>query len=113
MAGYAAGIVILAPWSDALMATALLPDSAAALWAVSSLVTKWMTRTENTKTLTVYLLLLLKPINAGVAMGEGSAVDFGIAGNLLLDVGVLTGLAQYVLALAHRGVDASTLKPFN
>ncbi|MBP0575959.1 hypothetical protein J8J27_35095, partial [Mycobacterium tuberculosis] len=62
--GFAGATLILAPWSDSFSLHALLPLGAAAAWAGSSLMTKDLTRTETSETVTAWLLLLLTPINA-------------------------------------------------
>lgn len=111
--GFAGGMVILAPWSDSFSLYALLPVGAAAFWAASSVVTKHLTRSETPESLTVYLLLLLTPINAAVAWGDGFALDFGLAGLLLLSTGILTALAQYAIARAYSHADAAFLQPFD
>ena len=112
-AGFAGGMIILAPWSEAFSFYALMPVGAAVLWACSSLLTKWMTRTESAETLTVYLLLLLTPLNGAIAAGDGLGLDFGVAGVLLLAVGLLTALAQYALVSSYSFADASFLQPFD
>jgi S-adenosylmethionine uptake transporter len=111
--GFIGGMVILAPWSDTFVVQAFLPVGAAAFWAASSLLTKWMTATESPETLTLYLLLLLTPINAGLALGAGIPINLASTGGLILAVGVLTALAQHVLVIAYRIADASFLQPFD
>lgn len=113
LTGFAGGAVILAPWSDAFQIYALFPVGAAALWAASSLMTKRLTRSESPETLTVYLLLLLTPVNAAVAWGDGLGLDFGVSGLVLLSAGALTALAQYALVRAYAVADAAYLQPFD
>ena len=111
--GFAGGMVILEPWSDTFTAQAFLPIGAAAFWAGSSLLTKRMTATESPETLTVFLLLLLTPVNAGLALGSGFHIDFASLGILIIAVGLLTALAQYALVSSYRVADASFLQPFD
>lgn len=111
--GLAGGMVILAPWSDSFSLYALLPVAAAAFWAATSVLTKRLTRRETPESLTVYLLLLLTPVNAAVAWGDGFGLDFGAAGVLLVSVGLLTTLAQYAIARAYSLADAAFLQPFD
>ncbi|MEM8977077.1 MAG: DMT family transporter [Pseudomonadota bacterium] len=111
--GFAGGMIILAPWSDAFTVQALLPVGAAAFWAASSLLTKRMTETESPETLTVYLLLLLTPVNAGLALGDGLHIDISSLGTLIIAIGLLTALAQYALVSSYRIADASFLQPFD
>lgn len=112
-AGFAGGMVILAPWSDAFTLGALLPVSAAAFWAATSLLTKWMTATESAETLTVYLLLLLTPVNGVLALGGGISLEMGAVGGVILVAGMLTAVAQYALVSSYRIADASYLQPFD
>lgn len=111
--GFVGGMIVLAPWSDAFTTYALYPVGAAALWAFSSLLTKRMTVTESADTLTIYLLLLLTPLNAVLAWGDGLAVDLDTAGALLVGAGLLTALAQWFLARAYTVADATYLQPFD
>ncbi|TNE37922.1 MAG: DMT family transporter [Alphaproteobacteria bacterium] len=111
--GFAGGMIILAPWSDAFSYYVLLPVMAAAMWAMTSLMTKHLSRTESPEALTVYLLLLLTPINAALAMGEGLSPGVGLPAMLLIAAGLLTALAQYAIAKAYSLADASFLQPFD
>lgn len=111
--GFAGGMIILAPWSDAFGVATVYPLIAAALWASASLLTKRLTKTESAQSVTVYLLLLLTPINAVVAGLEGFQVPAGAGLALVVAAGVLTALAQYVLTRAYAVADAAYLQPFD
>ncbi|MEO0929946.1 MAG: DMT family transporter [Pseudomonadota bacterium] len=106
------GALILAPWEDAFTWAALFPVGAAAFWAAASLVAKRLTRTEAASTLTLYLLVLLVPVNGVAAFGSG----FFVAADALWLV-VLSGLliagAQYLLVRAYAVADAAYLQPFD
>ncbi|TNE58502.1 MAG: DMT family transporter [Alphaproteobacteria bacterium] len=111
--GFVGGMIILAPWSDGFSYYVLLPVMAAAMWAMTSLMTKHLSRTESPESLTVYLLLLLTPVNAALAAGEGLSPGVGLPGFLLVAAGLLTALAQYAIAKAYSLADASFLQPFD
>nr|WP_319250090.1 DMT family transporter [uncultured Celeribacter sp.] len=111
--GFVGGMIILAPWSEAFSLYALYPIGAAAFWALTSLLTKRMTRTESPESLTVYLLLLLTPVNFGLAVGDGIGLDLGLTGAIIAMAGLLTGLAQYFIAKAYAIADAAYLQPFD
>ncbi|MCP4936188.1 MAG: DMT family transporter [bacterium] len=111
--GFLGGMIILAPWSENFSAYALLAIAAAAMWALSSLMTKHLTKTETPESLTVYLLLLLTPINAVLAIGDGLAPNLDGAWVLLLGAGLMTAMAQYALAKAYSSADAAYLQPFD
>lgn len=111
--GFAGGMIILSPWDvDFKMAT-LYPVSASLFWALSSLTTKYLTRTEKPQTLTFYLLVLLTPVNAGLAFDSGYVVTSSTAIWLVICAGVLTALAQHALAKAYWVADAAYLQPFD
>ena len=112
-AGFAGGMIILAPWSDAFTPAVFYPIGAAALWAFASLITKHMTRSETPETLTVYLLLLLTPINGIVALQDGFAVPLETVAVVIAAAGALTAAAQYLLVRAYTVADAAYLQPFD
>lgn len=116
--GFIGGMIILAPWAEDFSAYALYPVGAAVFWALTSLLTKRMTATESPESLTVYLLLLLTPINLALAVsgdaGLGNlAIGANLVGLVMLSAGVLTALAQYAIAKAYSVADAAYLQPFD
>ncbi len=113
IAGFLGGMIILSPWSENFSAYALLAVAAAAMWACSSLITKHLTKTETPESLTMYLLLLLTPINALLALGDGLAPSWDSSWGLLIAAGLMTALAQYALAKAYSSADAAYLQPFD
>ncbi len=106
------GALIVAPWQEAFAWTALLPVGAAAFWAASSLVAKRLTRTEAASTLTLYLLVLLVPVNGVAALGSGFAVTSDALWLVGLS-GLLMAAAQYLLVRAYVVADAAYLQPFD
>lgn len=113
IAGFSGGMVILEPWTEAFNWAAILPVGAAAFWAGTSLVTKKLTATEQADSITVYLLLLLTPVNALLALGDGGIVPSSSALWLLVGAGVLTVVANYLLTLAYQKADAAFVQPFD
>ncbi|WP_294227976.1 DMT family transporter [uncultured Shimia sp.] len=111
--GFVGGMMILAPWSDTFTPHALYPVGAAIFWGLTSLMTKQMSGTESPATLTLYLLLLLTPINAGLALDAGLGFEGMTAGLLLIGAGLCTAIAQYALARAYSIADAAYLQPFD
>lgn len=111
--GFAGGMIILSPWADEFTYWVFLPIGAALMWALSSLVTKRLTRSESPETLTMYLLILLTPINAVLAFKGGFALEGSVSLWLVLLAGVLTAGAQYALARAYYVADAAYLQPFD
>ncbi len=110
--GMVGGAIILEPWSDRFSLAALLPVGAAAFWAASSVLTKRLTRDDGAATITIYLLLLLTPINLLLALGPGLTLP-GPAIWMVILAGVLTAAAQLALARAYTLADAAFLQPFD
>ncbi|WP_159952123.1 DMT family transporter [Rhizobium sp. 18065] len=111
--GFLGAMIILQPWSDSFSLSALLPVLSALLWGGSSLLMKNLTQFEAPETITVWLLVLLTPINAGLAMASGFVIPEGLALWLLLAAGLLTAIGQYLLTLAYNAADAAYVQPFD
>lgn len=113
LVGFVGAMIILQPWADTFSAAALLPILSALLWGGSSLLMKNLTAFEPPETITVWLLVLLTPINAGLALASGFAVPTGLALALLIAAGLLTVIGQYLLTLAYNAADAAYVQPFD
>ena len=111
--GFLGAMIILQPWSDSFSLSALLPVLSALLWGGSSLLMKNLTQFEAPETITVWLLVLLTPVNAGLAMASGFVMPEGLALWLLLAAGLLTAIGQYLLTLAYNAADAAYVQPFD
>ncbi len=111
--GFLGAMIILQPWSDAFSWAALLPVAAALLWGASSLYTKSLTSEESPESITVWLLVLLTPINGGLALASGLAVPTGATLGLFALAGLLTVAAQYLLTRAYYSADAAYVQPFD
>lgn len=111
--GFVGAMIILQPWSDSFSITALLPVLAALLWGGSSLIMKNLTHHEPAETVTLWLFVLLTPINAALAFGTGFALPEGTALWLLIVAGLLTAGGQYMLTLAYSVADAAYVQPFD
>lgn len=114
LAGFIGGMIILAPWSDGFSPATLLPVAAAVFWAATSLMTKRLTEDESSKTVTLYMLLLLTPINAGLAASSGGFAVSGLwAIALVATAGFLTIVAQFLIVRAYATADAAYVQPFD
>ncbi len=111
--GFVGGMIILAPWSDAFSWHALWPVGAAIFWAATSLMTKQLTAAEAPATVTVYLLLLMTPINGLLAVGSGWVIPGGMALVIILASGLLVYIAQLLIARAYSVADAAYVQPFD
>lgn len=112
--GFSGAMMILAPWSDRFEVAALYPVGAAAFWAGVSVITKRLTASESNDTITVYMLLLLTPVNLLLALGEGLALpSTGIELGVILATGLFTVAANYLLTTAYSKADATFIQPFD
>jgi len=111
--GFAGAMVLLRPWDQGFSPAALYPLAAALLWAAASLLTKRLTRTERPQTVTLWLLALLTPINAGLSVQAGFEWPTGTILLALLAGGVLMLAAQHMLTMAYASADAAFVQPFD
>ncbi|NMA98215.1 MAG: EamA family transporter, partial [Phyllobacteriaceae bacterium] len=128
LAGFAGAILISGVGSEGLGWQTLVPIFAAALWASTDVLTKYLTlRGEKPETLTLSLLVLMTPnhlaillivnalggiLPAGLATGFPFALPGGSGLLLLILLGALTAIAHYLLAFAYQRADATYLQPF-
>jgi drug/metabolite transporter (DMT)-like permease len=111
--GFTGALIILQPWSATFTWYALLPIGAAALWAGVTLLTKYLTRDEKSESITIYLLLLLTPINAAFFLVGGAVLPDASGWLVLIALGLATVFAQYLLTRAYAVADATYLQPFD
>ena len=112
--GFAGGMIILAPWSEAFTAATLYPVAAAVCWAATSLMTKRLTASDSSQTITLYLLLLLTPINGVLAASSGGFAFAGAASlALIVFAGAMLTVAQFCIVKAYAKADAAYVQPFD
>ncbi|WP_240233235.1 DMT family transporter [Devosia lacusdianchii] len=131
LVGFVGAIIISGVGAEGLSWATLVPIVAAALWATTDVLTKYLAREESPETMTISLLVLTTPnhllillavnafawltpslLPAGVATGFPFALPAGNALLLLLLLGALTAAAQYILSIAYKLADATYLQPF-
>lgn len=131
LVGFVGAIIVSGVGTEGLNWTTLVPIVAAALWATTDVLTKYLAREESPETLTISLLVLVTPnhllillavnafawlaptaVPAGLATGFPFALPSGTALLLLLLLGGLTAAAQYLLGYAYKVADATYLQPF-
>lgn len=126
--GFVGAIIVSGIGAEGFTWQTFVPIVAAALWAMTDILTKYLTRKgESPETLTVSLLVLITPnhlailllvtafswaLPAGAAPGFPFALPSGFGLVLLLLLGALTAAAQYLLSFAYRAADATFLQPF-
>lgn len=111
--GFAGAMVVSELWVGEWNTAKLLPMAAALLWGASSLLTKYLTRTESAPTITLWLLLLLTPINAGLSIHAGFEMPTGQIWAYLLAGGLVMMAAQYLLTWSYEAADATFVQPFD
>jgi drug/metabolite transporter (DMT)-like permease len=111
--GFSGAMIVLQPWSSGFSLWSLAPIAAAVLWGAASLLTKVLTADESPETITMWLLLLLSPINLGLSLVAGFEWPSGTILWLLLLGGAIQFIAQWCLTKAYEKADASFLQPFD
>ena len=123
LVAFAGAIIVSGVGSEAFSPMTLVPIGAAALWATTDVLTKYLSRAESPETLTISLLVLITPnhllillvatawswllpalVPAGLAAGFPFALPTGTGLWMLLALGVLIWRAGMVLAGMRMGV---------
>ena len=131
LVAFAGAIIVSGVGAEGLTLLTLVPIAAAALWAVTDVLTKYLSREEPPETLTLSLLVLITPnhllillvatlaawlvpslVPAGLATGFPFQLPTGAGLWILLALGILTAVAQYLLSAAYKVADATYLQPF-
>ena len=111
--GFAGAMILLRPWEGAITMATLYPLAAAICWGGASLITKRLTRDEKQTSITLWLLVLLTPINGLFSLHAGFELPSGDILWLLLLGGVIMYGAQHCLTLAYAAADAGFVQPFD
>ena len=111
--GLAGATIVSGLWTTGLTAAMLYPVGAAVLWAGSSLLTKVLTRTESAPSITLWLLVLLTPINAALSVHAGFELPTGQILAWLILGGLIMMAAQYLLTWSYAAADAAFVQPFD
>lgn len=111
--GLAGATVVSNLWTTGITTATVLPLAAAFLWGASSLMTKYLTRTEAAPTVTLWLLVLLTPINAGLSVHAGFELPTMTILAWLLVGGLIMMAAQYLLTWSYAAADAAFVQPFD
>lgn len=111
--GLAGATIVSGLWTSGLTWSMVYPVAAAVLWAGSSLMTKVLTRTESAPSITLWLLVLLTPINAGLSVQAGFELPSTQILAWLVVGGVVMMAAQYLLTWSYAAADATFVQPFD
>ena len=113
MIGFLGAMVVSELWTTGITQATLLPIAAAFLWGSVSLMTKYLTRTEAAPTITLWLLVLLTPINGALSLQAGFEWPTPQIWAYLLVAGVIIMAAQYLLTWSYAAADAAFVQPFD
>lgn len=130
LVAFAGAVMVSGIGAESFSPMTLVPVAAAALWATTDVLTKYLSREETPETLTVSLLVLITPNHllillaatawaallpgltpSGLATGFPFQLPVGGSLWLLVLLGLLTALSQYLLAFGYRVADATVLQP--
>ena len=111
--GLAGATIVSGLWTTGLTSAMIYPVAAAVLWAGSSLLTKVLTRTESAPSITLWLLVLLTPINAALSVQAGFELPTTQIWFWLIAGGVVMMAAQYLLTWSYAAADATFVQPFD
>jgi drug/metabolite transporter (DMT)-like permease len=111
--GFAGAMLLLRPWEAGFSTALLLPIAAAITWGGASLITKRLTRDEPQTSITMWLLVLLTPVNLMFSLQAGFEWPTGNILWLLLVGGAIMYFAQHFLTLAYAAADAAFVQPFD
>lgn len=111
--GFAGAMVLLRPWENGFTLSLLYPLGAAITWGGASLITKRLTAEESQVSITMWLLVLLTPVNLAFSVQAGFEVPTGNILWLLLGGGVIMYFAQHLLTLSYSVADAAFVQPFD
>ena len=133
LVGFVGALMVSQVGTSDFSLASLLPVTAAALWATTSVITKYLTRDEKPESLTLYMLVLITPnhlliglvlgllvtilpagtLPASLATGFDIVPPAGAALGLIVLLGLITAAAQYFISLAYSVADATYLQPFD
>lgn len=111
--GFSGAMVLLRPWENGFTLSLLYPLAAAVAWGGASLITKRLTQEEPQTSITMWLLVLLTPINFAFSVQAGFEWPSGQILWLLLVGGVIMYFAQHLLTLSYAAADAAFVQPFD
>ncbi|MCC5806810.1 MAG: DMT family transporter [Opitutales bacterium] len=109
--GFLGVLIIVRPGAAAVSWISLLPVLAAVFMAVSSLLVKTLSRTEDTRTIVLYLNVFLVPMSLVPALFVWEWPGIATLGVAAL-IGAVSVLAQLLLTSGFARTDASIASPF-
>ncbi len=109
--GFAGVVIALRPTPDAIQLLPMIPIAAALISALRDIVTRKISRTENTNAILFYsmaTLAVLAPLTAPFGWATPDLEDLG----LMAISGFCVGCAHYLMIEAYRMAEAAVVSPF-
>lgn len=110
--GFAGMLILLRPGFQEIGRGPLLLLGAAALWSVSLIVIRVLSRTESSISITAYMTLFLTPL-AGIAAIPFWQWPQGVEWVWLVAIGLLGNFGQIALSQSLKDAEASIVLPFD
>ena len=110
--GFAGAMIIIRPGLEAVDTGSLLVLFSAAVWAVTLIVIKTLSRTDSSVTITVYMVLLMTPLSFIPALFYWQWPTLGQLGWLVL-VGIFGTAGQMLVAQSFRYAEATAVMPMD
>lgn len=112
LAGFIGVLIIIRPGSETMQLASLLPIAAALCMASAGLTIKSLSKTENSTTIVLYMMLLMTPMTLIPALFVWQTPDLPTLG-LLVGVAVFANITQICNTNAFRLYDYSFVVGFN
>ncbi len=112
LAGFIGALIIIRPGIQPIDAGALLTLASAAVWAVTMIIIKQLSRTDSAFTITAYMVILMTPMSLVAAVPVWTWPNPTQLG-WLAACGVTGTVAQFLMAQAFRSADTSVVLPLD
>ncbi len=112
LAGFIGALIIIRPGIQPIDAGALLTLASAAVWAVTMIIIKQLSRTDSAFTITAYMVILMTPMSLVAAVPVWTWPNLNQLG-WLAACGVTGTVAQFLMAQAFRSADTSVVLPLD
>lgn len=112
LAGFIGALTIIRPGIQPVDAGALLTVGSAAVWAVTMIIIKQLSRTDSAFTITAYMVILMTPLSLVAAVPVWVWPNWPQLG-WLAACGITGTIAQFLMTQAFRSADASVVLPLD
>ncbi len=112
LVGFIGALIIIRPGIQPIDAGAFLTLASAAVWAVTMIIIKQLSRTDSAFTITAYMVILMTPMSLVAAVPVWTWPNPTQLG-WLAACGVTGTVAQFLMAQAFRSADTSVVLPLD